>query len=102
MSVSICLCLASARLCLSVSCFFASRLLCVVALLGVVWCARGLVEACLCAKAFLATLLLDPWMLALLVKEKRLLAVALSTDTNCDNMAYHSLCCLLDSLRQYE
>ena len=45
---------------------------------------------CLCAQALRATL-----STVLFVSGKRLLAVALSTKTNCDTVAYYSLCCLL-------
>ena len=40
-----------------------------------------------CMTAITATLLLDPLMSVLPVKGKRLLAVALSANTNCENMA---------------
>ena len=58
----------------------------------VVWC--GLVQASLCAKAFMETLFLDPSTTALPIIWRTLLAITISSNTNREIMAYR-VCCLL-------
>ena len=62
----------------------------------------GLVQDSRSTKAFIATLLVDPPTTALLINRKRLLAIAPSTNTHRETMAYRSCClfffCLLNSV----
>ena len=61
---------------------------------GVCGVVCGLVQASLCAKAFMETLFLDTSTTALLIIWRTLLAITISSNTNREIMAYR-ICCLL-------